>query len=963
MPVLTHSDEQLLARVRAASPPADLLRTCADPERCTALYRSVLVRSVHAVRGGAEAVAALLDRVLGETGDPERALLHLDRHLETAFSPSGVLDDFLRDPALAAAFLRLVCASGFAADVLVRDPELFRWLTSSGALHAAPQRAELCAAAREVAARFTTAPRRTEALRRFQRRHLLRILAADVLGGVALADTARQLSWLADAVLAPLLDEAFVAVCGPPGTAPRPRIALIALGKLGGEELNYSSDIDLMAVHDGGVTEGAEQGAQDTAAAVVKEVIRLLGGAGGAGMFHRVDFRLRPDGAAGAIVLSLPATLTYYESRGARWERQMLLRARVCAGDAALGSALLDALRPFMFPRTAQDAPAELCAEIIGRLRERWSREGDVKHCRGGIRHIEFAAQARQLLGGATHSGLRARGTLAALEALAAAGSIATDDAAVLRDAYVFLRRVEHAVMIASFEQTHMLPTDERERARVAHVLGFDGAAPLDARLGAVLRDSARICDRILRTTEADADRTPSCDGVLDGFARPVEAANLLRAIIEGRGARPRDARHRRIAEELSADVAQGAARTVLPDAALRALESLLHGSREPGTVLSLLAVPTTRHRLLRLAALAPVVVRGLERDPLALDLLFSRGNPQLRRFSAALSHRRACEARGMDRLLAGASTVAGLGADLARAADAIVAALPAMQEAGDGSTRFAIVALGTYGGRELLPGGDLDLMFVAHPSADDAAQRRAADVLAQLQGSAVDPLYSVDARLRPEGRSAPLTISFEAWRQYLGNRASLWEMQSLLKGRVVAATPGFAREVDGLIDDALGSLRLTTARCGEIRAMRRRMEPVDRFGRDTYFDVKLSPGGLADADFAVQTLQLAAGLHGGTMSAFNRLAARYPDLAGRLARMEECAIHLRTVQLRLRTLLGMSSNLLPDEEVRLQLLARSVGFPDGGSFLDDLRTRRTVLRALYEELLALVPTDDGGRP
>jgi [glutamine synthetase] adenylyltransferase / [glutamine synthetase]-adenylyl-L-tyrosine phosphorylase len=963
MPVLTHSDEQLLARVRTASPPAALLRTCADPGRCTALYRSVLARAVHAVRGGVEAVAALLDRALAETGDPERGLLHLDRYLESAFSPSGVLDDFLRDPGLASAFLRLVCASGFAADVLVRDPELLRWLTTSGALQASPQRAELCAAAREVAARFTTAPRRTEALRRFQRRHLLRILAADVLGGTSLMDTARQLSWLADAVLAPLLDEAFLAICGPPDVAPRPRIAIIALGKLGGEELNYSSDIDLMAVHDGGVTEGAEQGAQDTAAAVVKEMIRLLGGIGGVGLFHRVDFRLRPDGAAGAIVLSLPATLTYYESRGARWERQMLLRARMCAGDTALGSALFDALRPFMFPRTTQDTPADLCAEILGRLRERWSRDGDVKHCRGGIRHIEFAVQARQLLGGATHAGLRARGTLAALEALADVGSIAADNAGALHDAYVFLRRTEHAVMIDSFEQTHMLPSDERERARVAHVLGFDSIASFDGRISAVLRDSARICDGILRADGPDDERPPSSGGDLGGFERPEEAAHLLRAIIEGRGARPRDARHRRIAEELTADVAQGALRTAVPDETLRALESLLNCSREPGTVLALLAAPALRRRLLRLAALAPVVVRGLERDPLALDLLFSREEPQLRRFSAALSHRRASEARAMDRLLSGASTIAGVGADLARAADAILTALPAMQGGGDGIARFAIVALGKYGGCELLPGGDLDLMFVADPAADDAVQRRAADVLAQLQGSAVDPLYSVDARLRPEGRSAPLAISLAAWKHYLATRASLWEMQSLLKGRVVASTPGFAGEVDGMIDGALSQPRLTSAQRDEIHAMRRKMEPVDRFGRDTFFDVKLSPGGLADVDFAVQALQLASGPRGGTMSAFTRLAALHPDLAGRLARMEACAIHLRTVQLRLRTLVGTAANLLPDDEVRLRLLARSTGFSDAVSFLDDLRTRRTVVRTLYEELLAHVPTADGGRP
>jgi len=629
--------------------------------------------------------------------------------------------------------------------------------------------------------------------------------------------------------------------------------------------------------------------------------------------------------------------LAYYEARGADWERQMLLRARVCAGDAPLGATVLRSVQPFIFPRSVRRAPGDIVREIHQRLLDRQGDERNVKHMRGGIRHIEFAVQALQLIHAADDERPRSASTLRALDALADADVLTAEQHATLRRAYLFLRRVEHAAQLDRFEQTHHVPESASARARMACLLGFDTAEAFAARLGDVRSQVAGICDDIL---EAGA-RAPSMEAAMhfERFEDAAAARDTLRDIVEGRASRGRDAAHRRRLEALRRPLMDEALDEPLPLHCLRALEQFLHRADTTGAVIALLEQAEVRRMLLRLASLAPARLRTLEHDPLALELLLTGWDERLP--DATL--RRVSETAALAAYLSGAWTLAQCCEEFTRVADVL------LRRAMPSNVPMVVVALGKYGSRELIPGSDLDILFIhADTLRDDAPQRAAAELIARVQGTVRDPLHTVDARLRPEGRSAPLSVSLSAWSQYLEQRASLWEKQSLLRARVAAGDDALALEVERRIDALHAGMTFGAAERAAIARMRRSMEPENRFRRNDFIDIKKSAGGLIDAEFAVQVAQLASG---------KGRAYRVEDeadeaLARRLRDMIACHAWLRVLQLRLRVLLDTPSDLVPREEEQRRVLARSLGMEHGDALLDELRARMAEMRRRMVEVL-----------
>lgn len=942
----THSEKRLLEKLRDLRPSAGVLARCEDPERCAALYRGVLVRAALAIERGAVTMEALLDTALAAVPAPERALVHLDRFLEAAMSPSGMLTQFLRAPRLLTDFLILISSSHWLADALVRDAGLFRWLLASDVLEQSPTRAAFVEAAMGAKHRFDHADRRMDALRRFQRRELLRIAAADLLGRKPFPRVVADLSALADALLAAVLEEAVATVTRRRGEAVDARIAVIALGKLGGRELNYSSDIDLMIVHQPAHTGDPTQ--HDAVVAVVKEMLRLLTAHSAEGMLYRTDLRLRPDGAAGAPALSLDATLAYYERRGALWERQMLLRARPCAGDADLGAEFLHRIAPFVYPRTTLRPPSQLLADVQSRLAERWNADRDVKHMRGGIRHVEFSLQALQMLH-AKNTAVRTPSTMAAIDALAAEGLLEPEEEALLRDAYVFLRRVEHAVQIDRFEQTHALPRHEAELQRLAWVLGFDSVDAFGQRLGRIQDNVIRICDGMLGAKDTAAEEETQV--LPPSLARESRARPLLHDLIHGRSSAPRSTPERQRLRAVMPELLREIAASPLPLSAFACIEQFVAASGSRGG-LAYLEHPDARRLLLRLAALAPVALGGLARDPLALELVFS-GWEESRLDDARLQLVAGTSA--LASLLLGDGGMSAYGEALTRTADVILQRI--IGRLHDGSFPFAVLAMGKYGSAELIPGSDLDVILLysaVTPSAQESAQRLARALIADMRGGVVPPLYEVDARLRPEGRSAPLAVSVEAWRQYLAERASPWERQSLLRARVAFDTGGLGAEIDTVIRQQRAAYRSSRESVDRLRAMRLAMEPENRFRQADFIDIKKSAGGLVDAEFAAQQLQLADPdlPRGGTMEVLAEAGRHRQTIAPVVERLRGHYDRLRRMQLFLRLLVDTPSNLVPKEEQPRMLLAAALGFPGTTPMLDDLRERMAGARRDFEFIL-----------
>lgn len=798
-----------------------------------------------------------------------------------------------------------------------------------------------------------------------------------------------EFSALADAIIACALDESLAAAGRRSGRSSSARIAIIALGKLGGMELNYSSDIDLMVVYEEsqsyaagrsagerGMTEsrretrhgGSEEFSDDAeplgtahvhddAIAVVKEMLRILSASSAEGALYRTDLRLRPDGASGALALSLAATVTYYERRGAMWERQMLLRARYCAGDTDLAAAFLRRIEPFVYPRMLLRLPSELLADVRARLAERWSDEHNVKHMRGGIRHIEFSIQALQMLH-AQSPALRTPSTARAIELLAGEGLLQPEEEALLGSAYVFLRRIEHVLQLERFEQTHTLPQDGEARRRIAWTLGVGTAEELIRRLRKTRDDVERICGAILHVTEGggqeDSNALP-LHHVVDPMMR-----RLLHDIVEGRGNAPRSARDRQVLTRLLPVLLRESAALPLPSHTLSGIEQYIHATDKAGGA-AFLENPRARSLLLHLAALAPAALRQLARDPLVLELVFSGWDAEA---LDAIRLSRTASISALASLLLDDCGMDHYCRVLTETADAVLRRTLANLH--DGSFTFAVLALGKFGSAELIPGSDLDvILFYDAATADqhERAQQLARDLIREMQCGVMPPLYDVDARLRPEGRSAPLAVSVDAWRRYLAERASLWERQSLLRARVAAGDAGLASEIMSIIDRARTGKLLDPDGIGAIRAMRLKMEPENRFRQPDFFDIKRSAGGLVDAEFAAQVLQLVSPTlrTGGTADVLRAAAAHFPGLVEPLDRLRVHYVFLRRLQLFLRLRIETPSNIVPIEDDAWRILAAAMDIEDGPILLETLRRNMAEARRDFDTVLTVATSSVTG--
>jgi glutamate-ammonia-ligase adenylyltransferase len=525
----------------------------------------------------------------------------------------------------------------------------------------------------------------------------------------------------------------------------------------------------------------------------------------------------------------------------------------------------------------------------------------------------------------------------------------------VLTQGYVFFRRVEHLLQLDRFEQTHTLPGPDG-MGRLARLMRHAGTGAFEEELQRHRNEIMRVCDGILLGGREEAASATAMRS-LALFPDPDAASRLLHEIRDGREGRQHDHAAARLAEQAVPLIAVDAAEEALPLQALRSIEQLVNRSGHPAAVFGYLREQGPRRFLLRVGALAPVALRDITVDPLVLDAVFSGRAEEFSPLSDARRLKRAVEIDALGRLLLDSSGIDEYARELSAVADELVHAAWLLAT-GKADAPFLVLAMGKYGGEELTPGSDLDVVFLyqADRLGNEEAQSMAREFIRVLQASGgADMLYTVDARLRPEGRSAPLAVSLETYRQYFASRASLWERQSLLRARVVAGPPSMAAVVNSVIADALDVIPATAATWKEIESMRGRMEPVNRFGRDDFFDIKLSPGGLVDAEFAAQLLMLATGRELRTPNTFHALALA-GGVTGRLERsfgeIDEDYRFLRTLQLRLRLLSDLPGNLLPVDDRELDTLALSMRCANADDFRAELRQRRERLRRNFTSVI-----------
>jgi len=822
---------------------------------------------------------------------------------------------------------RVFGSSQMLADALRRRPSNLAWL-----LEPATMRLwfveDLAADLAQTLGPFETREARMNALRRFKYRHLLRIGARDLLGDADLARTTEELSHLADACIAQALAEAAATVreaygapLGTPGS--ETGVAVVAMGKLGGDELNYSSDVDLMFVYgEDGQTAGGRVGrlaSGEYFARVCRELVSLLEESTDEGYAFRVDLRLRPEGRMGPIVLSLDGYRAYYRERAELWERQALIKSRIAAGDATVGARFRDLARETVY-RPGVDArvvPAirAMKSQIDSAVRAKGGEATNVKLGRGGIREIEFIVQALQLLYGGDDSWLREANTLKAVFRLTERGYLAPDLGRLLSQAYVHLRTVEHRLQILHELQTHTLPKDAQELGRVARRVGVQGPPARAAReFQARHRAVTRAVHRAFREFFADRELAPRRRVRLasltalraTGFKDPERARHNLQLILEGRPLVPYAAHLDATLARLYPLLLDALWKSPDPDEALNQFERLLAAagpragivellSNDPDLLLGLVKVCAGGDLLTELLIGEPELLASLANPERllarkskpamrqALAAVFAPGTTAIERRDRLRRVKQAEELAVVWRYVLGVTTIDAYSREMTALAEATLAAgwLLALESLvarygvpRDASGRFipaVIVGLGKLGGRELVTGSDLDLFVVfGEDGATDGADRIDAhwfysltvERLASVLGdiTSAGVAFPVDLRLRPGSKGSGFASSVAALERYYLEHGDLWERQTLTRARLILGDRVLGRRVRAALSRLVYGDALPRASLKEIAEVRTRMER--ELGRETRgrLHVKYGRGGLVDVEFLAQALQLVHG-------------------------------------------------------------------------------------------------------
>jgi glutamate-ammonia-ligase adenylyltransferase len=822
----------------------------------------------------------------------------------------------------------VVACSDFIARTLARFPELLACLCGPGGISQPRERGEIT----ESIIQFVSTNDQetlTQQLRQVRQQEIARIGWRDLAGLAPLEEVVATLSELADAAIGVALTCAhreLVTRHGEPigKQSGQPlQMTVLGLGKLGGRELNLSSDIDLVfAYSEAGDTCGPQPiSNHEFFLKVGQRLIALLEAQTADGIVFRTDMRLRPNGDSGPLALSFDAIDHYYLTHGRDWERYALIKARPVAGDIAAGERLLTNLKPFVYRKYLDFGAFEAIRSmksLIERQLLRRDRVNDVKLGRGGIREIEFIVQAHQLIHGGRNPDLQTPSIWQALVQLESAEILKHADCELLRSNYDFLRRLEHRLQAVDDRQTHAVPSDPLDRARIVLALGYHTDVEFSARLRMVtdavhagFREVLRQSAEVEEAGGPESELTDLWHGTLAtddanttlaalGFTEPEHIARVLVGMHNSRFYQAFSREGRERLDRLMPLALRTCSRESRPDIALTRLVSVVEAIGRRSAYLSLLAEnPLALEQLVRLITASNWISNWIGQHPVILDELLdpiSSFRLQERRAINGELGRRLGQVDGQDlevamdllreyrqgySLRVAAADVAGLleveavSRALCALAEAVLDQALVLSRSGltlaapaSGEEDIGIVAYGKLGSLELGYNSDLDIVFVYDQpqgeSASSAAHRR--HYFGRLVQRLVHiltirtqagTLYQIDMRLRPSGRSGTVVSPLNAYQDYLQGNAWTWEHQALVRARMVTGHKSLVERFEAIRRRILCRPRNDRALRSAVADMRQRMIDAHSAPASDLFDLKQGRGGLVDIEFLCQYLVL----------------------------------------------------------------------------------------------------------
>jgi [glutamine synthetase] adenylyltransferase / [glutamine synthetase]-adenylyl-L-tyrosine phosphorylase len=859
-----------------------------------------------------------------------------------------------------APLLHLISVSSICAARLVRNPEILLWLGHPEICSTPRSHAGMQADLRPPGGGSISAEN-FRALRFWKGREMLRIALRETAEVAPLEETTLELSLLAEICVREVYQHWQAELRSRRG-APETEFAILGLGKLGGRELNHSSDIDVIFLY-------GEEG-QVSPNLTYHEWFNLLGSKivetfaapSPAGALFRIDLRLRPEGTAGPLARSLESMENYYAGFGETWERLALIKARGIGGSRELAYEFLRQHQPFIYPRS----PTPDLLDEVAAIKRRIERDivgyeniaRDVKLGAGGIREVEFVVQALQLLHGARHAFLQETSTLKVLPVLAELELIQRREARALEEAYRFLRRVEHRLQIEAEQQTHTIPENGEALERLAQSLGFPSKDNFTGALRDRMQQVREVFRRIISAPPTGAETRAES---LHIFRDEKAAAKSLADLAKGTGGLHVAARTRQVLRNLRPLLFQWLARAADPDATLNQFIRFVEAYGLRSMLFELLVVnPKLLELLVKTFDASRYAGNLLIRRPQLLEEITRAG--MLDREVSTAQHLKRLDALqispgSLDQLRVYRQThllrillrdvlgLADLPALFAEQSALAEACLVLVNRVCGNESDLTIIAVGKFGGAEIGYGADLDVLFVG----DDirAAQNL---VVAMAQPTAEGNIATLDARLRPEGEKGNLACSLAAYEAYYETRAQLWEAQALTR----------ARSVTGPLQEQFMELARRVWRKAarrpdlylQIEGMLQRIRH-ERGSTADLLDFKTGTGGVIEAEFLVQALQMRAEIwNPQTIGALHDLTTQ--GLLGKeeAALLKKSYEYLRLIESVLRRWENMSVSTLPIEETEQRKLAQRVGADSLDSFSGQYREARESIHAITSHYL-----------
>jgi [glutamine synthetase] adenylyltransferase / [glutamine synthetase]-adenylyl-L-tyrosine phosphorylase len=968
-------------------------------------------------------------RILPQPFHEAKARALLDDLLQAADGYGGtpqIMEALLKDARARRVLMAVFGNSPFLSRSALRDPVFLCALMQQGpdASMAAIHKAVAVLAAADLAF-----PELAQQLRLRRGQAALTIALADIAGLWDLGQVTQALSAFAECVLRAAVD-ALLRDSAKAGEITLTEVAqpslhcgyvIIAMGKLGAGELNYSSDIDLIILYD--PERCAYRGRLDLIDYQIrftKKLVGLLQDFTEDGYVFRVDLRLRPDPAATPIALPVEAAESYYESTGKGWERAAMIKARPVAGDIELGNGFLTNIRPFVWRKNLDYAAVRDVFDMVGLIRAHHGHADihipghNIKIGTGGIREIEFFAQTHQLIAGGRDRTLRDPTTLGIISLLVGKGQLTAGAAQKLREAYIFLRTLEHRLQMIDDEQTQTLPKTAEGLRHLALFMGFESENQFTAALGGHLEFAA---GQFQKLTGSDEDNSTgvrdeigdiSGDGPLRdmGFSDPARARGIIETWRTYRYRALRTQRARELLDILVPRIVTSISRTSDPDGALLRFDEFLAAMPVGVQLLSLFnANPWLLELVAEIMGTAPALAEILGRRPALLDAFLSpaflQTFPDTGRLAEDLEYalepardfqdvlditRRWGNERKFQagvQLLQNVIDGGAAGQALSDIADTLLRALLPRVEAELAEkhghvpgARMVLLAMGKLGGRELTFTSDLDLIFI-YPDTDALSDGKsplsAAQYFARLCQRFINALsaptgegslYEVDMRLRPSGGQGPIAVSLEAFRKYHDEAAQTWEHMAWTRARLITGPEALSREVKNIIHRFISKARDPKILAHEVATMRTRIDK--EFHSASIWDFKYVRGGMMDAEFLTQYLLLRdattfpAVLSGNTIQAMQQLAG-HKRLADENAHELLASLRkLRDLQQIVRLCLGENADVRNAPSALLNLMALREGADDFAGLEKQItRSEACILQNYRKIILAAAGLDE----